>query len=133
MPEAKLPDSAADLFEKKSLGYFSTLMPDGVPHVTPVWVGREGDLVLVNTAKGRVKDRNVRANAAVGILVRDPDDKYRWLSVQGDVVEIREEGADAHIDLLSNRYLGKDYPNRRPGEVREILVIKPRRVHGMGL
>ncbi len=133
MATAKIPDWAADLFEKASPAFLATVMPDGTPHVTPVWVDRDGDRVLVNTARGRVKDRNFRRNAKVGLVVSDGQNAYRYLSLQGEVAEIREEGADAHIDKLAKSYLGKDtYPFRRPDEVREIVVIEPRRLHGMG-
>ena len=132
MPTATIPDSMADLFQRKTYASLATVMPDGTPHVTTVWVDRYGDMVLVNSSKGKVKDRNVRANPKVGLAIPDPEQPFRYLSVQGEVVEIREEGADAHIDKLAKRYLEVDtYPYRNPEEVRVIYVIRPLRVHVM--
>jgi hypothetical protein len=87
----------------------------------------------VNSAKGRVKDRNMRRNAAVALSIVDPGNPYRYLGVLGRVVEITEQGGDAHIDSLAKKYLGQDrYPYRRPDEVRVIYKIAPARASGMG-
>ena len=129
----QIPQAFAALLESKAFGHFATLMPDGTPQVTPVWVGREGSNVVVNSAKGRTKDRNIRANPKVGLSIADPDNPYRHLSIRGEVVEIRAEGAEAHIDSLAKRYMGVDeYPYKREGEERVIYVIRPDGVHTMG-
>ena len=108
-------------------------MPDGTPQVTPVWCDFDGIHVLINSAKGRVKDKNMRRNAKVAISMTDPDNPYRHLAVRGVVVDVTEAGADAHIDKLAKHYLGKDvYPFRQPGEVRVIYKIRPERVATMG-
>ena len=87
----------------------------------------------VNSAKGRVKDRNMRRNPAVALSIVDPDNPYRYVGVMGRVTEITEQGGDAHIDRLAKKYLGQDrYPHRQPGEVRVIYKIAPERVSGMG-
>ena len=87
----------------------------------------------VNSAKGRVKDKNMRRDKKVALSVQDPENPYRYLAMRGEVVEITEEGADAHIDALAKKYLGKDkYPFRGPGEVRVIYKIRPVNVHTMG-
>jgi PPOX class probable F420-dependent enzyme len=123
---AVIPSGFADLFQKKALAHLATLMPDGTPQVTPVWVEYDGRYVLVNSARGRQKDRNMRANAAVALSLSDPENPYRYLEVRGRVVDITEQGADAHIDKLANKYLGVDrYPYRGPGEVRVIYRIEP--------
>ena len=123
-----IPAGFVDLFEKKSLAHLATLMPDGTPQVTPVWVEYDGRHVVVNSARGRQKDRNMRANAAVALSICDPDNPYRYLEVRGRVVEITEQGADAVIDRLAKKYLGKDrYPFRAPGEVRVTYRIEPTR------
>jgi PPOX class probable F420-dependent enzyme len=131
---ARIPDQFRDLLtKKKAFANVATVMPDGQPQVTPVWVDAEGDLIVINSAKGRRKDRNMRRNSHVAVAVMDPDDPYRHLAVRGKVVEVTEKGADEHIDALAKKYLGLDrYPNRRPGEVRVIYKIRPEHVSTMG-
>ena len=127
------PDSHKDLLGKKAFANLATVSAGGAPQVTPVWFDTEGDLIRINTAKGRVKDRNLRANPAVALSVMDPDNPYRYVQVRGRVTEVTESGADAHIDGLAKKYMGVDrYPHRRPGEVRVIFKIKPERVQVMG-
>ena len=128
-----IPDKFRDLFEKKAFGQLATIMNDGTPQVTPVWCDFDGKYVRVNSALGRVKDRNVRRNPNVAISLQDPDNPYRYVSVRGKVEEITQDGADAHIDSLAKKYLGQDkYPFRQPGEVRVIYKIRPDRVSSMG-
>ena len=130
---ATIPEQFKDLFQKKAFANLATLMPDGRPQVTPVWCDLEGSNIRINTAKGRVKDKNMRRNKNVALSIFDPDNPYRHLAVQGEVVEITEQGADAHIDALAKKYLGKDkYPFRQPGEVRVMYKIRPDRVSQMG-
>lgn len=132
MPEA-IPSQFSDLFQKKTFAALATLMPDGTPQVTPVWFDYVGAHVRFNTAKGRVKDKNLRRNPAVALAIQDPDDPYRYVQIKGWVAEVTEAGADAHIDALAKKYMGQDtYPNRRPGEVRVIFKIAPERVQTMG-
>ena len=130
---AAIPEKYADLFQKKSFAQLATLMPDGSPHVAPVWVDYDGSNIVINSAKGRVKDKNMRRDPRVGIDILDPDNPYRHLSVRGKVVDITESGADQHIDKLAKKYIGQDrYPYRGPGEVRVIYKIEPQHVHVMG-
>lgn len=130
---ATIPNQYRDLFEKRTFAHLATLMPDGSPQVTPVWCDYDGTYVFVNSAKGRVKDRNMRRNDRVALAIVDPENPYRHLALRGKVAEITEEGADAHIDRLAKKYLGKDkYPFRRPGEIRVIYKIRPERVSTMG-
>jgi PPOX class probable F420-dependent enzyme len=106
-------------------------MPDGSPQVTPVWVDYDGRHVLVNSAAGRRKDLNMTARKSVALEIADPDDANRYVAVRGTVVDITEDGADAHLDRLARRYLGRDrYPDsyRFPGEVRRIYRIAPEKV-----
>jgi PPOX class probable F420-dependent enzyme len=123
-----IPTAYQDLFQKRAFAHFATLMPDGSPQVTPVWIDFDGEYVLVNTAQGRQKDRNVERDQRVALSIQDPENPYRYIQVRGPVVEITTDGADAHIDALSQRYLGKDYGSRRPGEVRVIYKILPAEV-----
>ena len=131
--EATIPEKYRDLFSKTAFAHLGTLMPDGSPQVTPVWCDYDGTYIRINSAKGRVKDKNMRRNRKVALAIMDPDNPYRYLAVRGEVAEITEEGADSHIDQLAKKYLGKDkYPYRRPGEVRVIYKIRPQRVSTMG-
>ena len=129
----KIPDQYKDLFSKPAFANLATVMPDGSPQVTPVWFDFDGNNILVNSAKGRLKDKNMRRNKRVALSIMDPNNAYRHLAVQGEVAEITEQGADAHIDKLAKKYLGKDkYPFRQPGEVRVIYKIRPAKVSAMG-
>ncbi len=128
-----IPDKYRDLFTKRAFASLATLMPDGSPQVTPVWVDLEGDLVLVNTARGRQKDKNMRRDSRVAMAIIDPENPYRYLEIRGRIAEITEEGADAHIDKMAKKYLGADkYPYRQPSETRVIYKIQPERVSTMG-
>jgi PPOX class probable F420-dependent enzyme len=130
---AAIPEKYHDILQKKAFAQLATLMPDGSPQVSPVWFEFDGHDILVNTAKGRVKDQNMRRDERVGLDIMDPENPYRHLSIRGRVVDITENGADAHIDKLSKKYIGQDkYPYRGPGEVRVIYKIQPEGVHAMG-
>ena len=128
-----IPEKYSDLFEKQAFGNLGTLMKDGSPQVTPVWVDYDGKHVRFNSAKGRVKDKNVRRDPRVSISLQDPANPYRYLEIRGRVVEITEKSADDHINKLSQKYLGKPvYPYRQPGEVRVTYKIEPQKVSSMG-
>jgi hypothetical protein len=131
---AAIPERYLDLVEKKkAFANLATLMPDGSPQVTPVWVDYKGGLVRVNTAKGRVKARNMQEGSRVALAILDPDNPYRHLQIRGRVKRVTEQGADAHIDALAKKYLGQDkYPHRQPGEVRLICEIEPLATSVMG-
>jgi PPOX class probable F420-dependent enzyme len=130
---AIIPETFQGLLQKKAFAHLATVMADGSPQVTPVWVDFDGSHLRINSAKGRVKDKNMRRTPRVALAIQDPDNPYRYLAVRGRVEEITEVGADAHIDALSKKYLGKDtYPYRREGEVRVIYRIRPERVSTMG-
>lgn len=123
---SRIPAEAMYLLEGQHYANVATLNSDGSPQVTPVWIGHEGDTVLINTARGRLKDRNLRRDPRVSIAVSDSDDPYKALLIQGRVMEITEDGADDHINALAKRYLGQDvYPFRQPGEVRVRVLIHP--------
>ena len=128
-----IPEKYRDLFQKKAFCSLSTLMPDGSPQVTPVWCDFDGTHVIVNSAKGRRKDTNMRRDPRVSLAIIDPDNPYRYMEVRGRVAEITESGADAHIDKMAKKYIGMDkYPHRQPGEVRVLYKIKPERISSMG-
>jgi PPOX class probable F420-dependent enzyme len=130
---AAIPERYRDLFTKKAFAHVATVGRDGAPQVTPVWVDYDGTHVRFNTARGRVKDRNLQRSPRVALSVQDPDNPYRYLQVRGRVVEMTERDADAHIDALAKKYTGRDrYGNRRPGEVRIIVKILPEAIQSMG-
>lgn len=125
-----IPEQARGLFKDKNFAYLSTLMKDGSPQVSPVWVDIDGDEIIVNTAEGRVKERNVSRDPRVAISVADSTNPYTMITVQGRVVKQTKEGAEEHIDQMAKRYLGMDkYLGRAPGEKRVLLRIKPEKVH----
>lgn len=126
-------DRYRDLLDKKAFAHLATVGPDGAPQVTPVWCDFDGTHLRINTARGRVKDRNLRSDGRVALSILDPDNAYRYVQVRGRVASMTEDGADAHIDALARKYLGQDrYPFRQPGEVRVMVRIVPERVQGMG-
>ena len=127
-----IPDSFRDLFDKKVFAHLATVMPDGRPQVTPVWCDLDGDVVRINTAIDRQKDRNLVRDGRVALSLIDPENPYRYLEVRGRVAERTEVGADAHIDQLSQKYLGKPYPYRQASEKRVLFRIKPEHVTFMG-
>jgi PPOX class probable F420-dependent enzyme len=128
-----IPEDYKDLFEKKAFAHLATLNADGTPQVTPVWVDYDGDYVLVNSARGRRKDKNLERNRAVALSIQDPDNPYRYLEVRGNVAEITEQNADQHIDKMAKKYIGQDkYPWSKPDEVRVIYKIKPEHTSHMG-
>ena len=130
---AEIPEQYRDLFDKKAFASLATIMPNGQPQVTPVWCDFDGSYVIVNSAKGRRKDRNMRRNPRVSLAISDPDNPYRYLEVRGTVVEITEDGADDHIDSMAKKYMGVDkYPYRQPGEVRVVYKIEPQKFSFMG-
>ncbi len=130
---ALIPDSHAGILDTKALLYLGTQNKDGSPQVSPVWFGTNGDIIEVNSAKGRLKDLNMRARSKVSIAIVDPENAYRWVGIQGTVVEITENGAEEHIDALANKYLGVDsYPNRQAGQVRVIYRIRADKMFTMG-
>jgi PPOX class probable F420-dependent enzyme len=125
-------DQYLDLLQqKKPVAALATVMPDGSPQLTPVWFDYDGKRIRVNTAKGRVKARNMQQGSRVAVMIVDPDNAYRYLQVRGRIALATEDGADAHIDSLSRKYIGKDYPFRQPGEVRIRYEIEPVSVQGM--
>ena len=128
-----IPSGFKDLLEKKAFASLATVNADGTPQVTPVWFDWDGRQIRINTAKGRIKDKNLRSRPAVALAIMDPDNPYRYLQIRGRVASVTEMGADAHIDSLAKKYLGKDrYPYRKADEVRVIFTITPDRVQAMG-
>jgi PPOX class probable F420-dependent enzyme len=123
---AEITDAVREIIEKKTIGHLATLMPDGSPQSSPVWIDVDGDEIVFNTAEGRTKPHNLRRDARVALSFTDPDDPYSFVLVRGEVTHVTPEGADEHIDSLAKKYLDKDeYPFRQSGEERLIVRIKP--------
>jgi PPOX class probable F420-dependent enzyme len=130
---AAIPEAYRDLIDTKvAFASLATLMPDGTPQVTPVWFDMKDDVVRVNTALGRVKARNMQEGAPVALSIMDPENPYRYVQIRGKVTHTTTDGADAHIDALSHKYMGKDYPFRSPGQERVIVEIDPAHVSASG-
>jgi len=129
-----IPETFSDLLTtKKAFANLATINADGTPQVTPVWFDWDGSRIRINTAKGRLKDKNLRRTPSVALSIVDPDNPYRYLQIKGRVANVTESGADAHIDALAKKYTGQDrYANRKPGEVRVTFTIMPERVQTMG-
>jgi PPOX class probable F420-dependent enzyme len=128
VPDTFTPASRA-VFEKKVLAHVASLDPDGSPNVSPVWVELDGDDIVINTALGRAKARNLATDARVAISLTDPDDPSATITVRGTVVTFTTEGADEVIDRLAKKYTGGDsYPFRKEGEIRVNVKIHPDRI-----
>ncbi len=122
-----------ELIADKNFATVATLNADGTPHLVPVWVDADDEHVLLNSARGRVWPRNAERDPRVTLTVQNLQNPYEYTTVRGRVVEVTEDGADAHIDALAKKYLGQDtYPFRAPGERRVILKVEPERVKNWG-
>ena len=119
-----IPEGYKDLLadETKAYVYLATVMADGTPQVTPVWFSADENYILINTAAGRVKDRNMQARPHVALVFQDPHNPYRYTQIRGKIAERTTEGAVAHIHTLSQKYMGKDW-NIPAGEERVIFKI----------
>jgi PPOX class probable F420-dependent enzyme len=132
--ETHLSPELEQLLREASYAQIATLMPDGSPQLTQVWIDTDGTHVIVNTVATHQKVRNVRRDPRVAINVHDPARPFRVANMRGTVVEITDSGADHHIDVLAHKYLGADtYPFRRPGQQRIILKIRPEKISSMNL
>ncbi len=126
---ATLSPGVRKLLDEANFVHLATLMPDGSPQVTAVWVDMDGDRILVNSAEGRTKPRNIRRDPRVALSIISTQNAYSGAFIRGKVIEVTHDGADAHIDKLAKKYLGQDtYPFRQPGEERLIFVIEPEHV-----
>jgi PPOX class probable F420-dependent enzyme len=131
MPE--LTEKQKEFLQNPYVGVLTTLRADGSAHSTVVWVTAENGYLGFNTARGRLKDKNLRDDPRVTLTVLDPTDPYRWVSITGRA-DVTEEGADDEIDRLSKKYLDKDeYPWRDPAQQRLRVKITPEKIEGHGL
>jgi PPOX class probable F420-dependent enzyme len=129
----RLSERQTRFFRGKNFGHLATVMPDGSPQVSPVWIDEADGLILVNSAEGRVKTENVRRDPRVAISVHDAKNPYRMVTVRGTVVEVTHEGAEDHIDALARKYTGAEryrwHDRKHP---RVIIKIQPNSISGMG-
>jgi PPOX class probable F420-dependent enzyme len=124
---AKLSGSEREKIEAPNLAFVATVMEDGSPHVSPVWIAMEDDKITFNTVVGNLKDRNMRRDPRVAIAAVNRDDIYDSVTIRGRVIEMTDgDVAERQIDDLARKYLGKDYPWRRQGEARLKVVVEPR-------
>lgn len=124
-----IPEGFLDILNSTALAHLATLNADGSPQNTPVWFSYDGTHVIVNSAKGRVKDRNMRRDPRVTLSIEDPDNPYRYVEIRGTVVEFDEASGDAVIDALAKKYMGVDaYPFRSETETRVTYRIAPTKV-----
>ncbi len=130
-----IPESHKDLFEDqtRAFAYLATIKSNGTPQVTPIWFNVNGEDLLINSATGRLKDKNMRRFPAVALCISDPKNPYRYIQIQGRVVEITNEGAEEHIDLLNLKYHGNpNYPVHNPQQPRVTYKIKIEKVDAHG-
>ena len=130
-----LPEEYLDLLEDdvRAFAFLATIMPDMTPQVTPLWFNTDGEYLLINSAKGRTKDRNMRARPQVALVIMDLFSPYRFIQIRGEVVEVTEEGAKAHIDVLTKKYTGREhFTPGSPTEVRVTYKIKPVHINAIG-
>ena len=126
----KLTDSARRILEGKNFVYLATVNPDGTPQVTPTWVDTEGDFVLINTAIGRVKHRNVKKNPIVALAITEHNNPYDLVVIKGKVVEhVTGKVAEEHIHKMAKKYRDLDkFTKSNPNEQRVLLKIEPTRI-----
>jgi PPOX class probable F420-dependent enzyme len=128
-----IPESYLDLLQQKpAFAHLATIREDGTPQVTPVWFDYDGEFLYVDSAEGRLKDRNIRRDPRVTLEIQDPANPYRYIEIRGVVEVVTKDGAVEMIDKLSMKYLGQEkYPFARPGEVRVLYKIRPLKAHGI--
>ena len=124
-----LSDRARTLLESRNFAHMATLMPDGSPQVTPVWVDYNGTHILVNTLEGSIKARNLNEDPRVAVTISNIDNPFEYMAVRGHAVELTHEGAEDHVDRLAKKYLGEEtYSHRKPGDRRLLVKIAPEHV-----
>jgi len=128
----EIDDFVIQLLTGKNFAFVATLMKDGSPQITPTWIDFDGKSILINTAEGRVKQKNVSRDPHVAISIVDQSNPYNMVTIRGKVIEQTSNGADDHVDKMAKRYLGVDkYPFRSPNEKRVILKVQPEKVFYM--
>lgn len=128
-----LNERQEQLLRDKNFAHIATVGEDGAPQVTPVWIDWDGKHVIFNTEKSRAKTKHLERDPRISLSIQDAQNPYRYIEIQGRVVELTEQGAAEHIDKMAMKYMGKEkYPFHKPGDVRVIVKIEPQKVMGMG-
>jgi len=127
-----LPPELVELMRGRALCFVTTLMPDGSPQITETWVDTDGEHVVINTVTTHQKARNIARDPRVAVAIADPDAPSRYWGVRGRVVDATTDGGDEHIDLLSQRYLGRPYPGFGASGSRLVVTISPGSIHSPG-
>ena len=124
---AELTDAVRELLDAPNVWHLGTINPDGRPQINPMWIDREGDHIVINTAIGRRKEKNLRRDPRVTLSITEPDNPYNYCEIRGEIVEyIEGDEAEASIDSLAKKYIGEDsYPWRQDGEHRLKMLVKP--------
>jgi hypothetical protein len=130
----QIPSSYIDLLgdEVRAYAFLATIMKDNTPQVTPVWFNTDEENILVNSAQGRVKDKNMRARPQVALVIQDPKNPYRYVQIRGKVVDFTTEGGRAHINALSLKYRGEPKYSGPEDEIRVTYKIRPIKVQARG-
>lgn len=134
MIQDQIPPSHADLLNNdvRAYAYLATIMKDNTPQVTPVWFNTDGEYILINSAQGRVKDKNMRARPHIALAIQDPEDPYRYLQIKGEVISFTAEGGREHINALSLKYRGNPKYSGPEDEIRITYKIRPYKVQILG-
>jgi len=128
---AALSQEVKQLIDRPNFGHLATLMPDGSPQSVPVWVGREGDRIIINTSEGSLKGKNTKRDPRVALSIVDFDNPYEEVQIRGRVVERRADPELKTLDALSHKYIGKPFPMR--GDAQVTLVVEPEKVRYLKL
>lgn len=133
LPETVIPAHYADILEKKGFAHWATIGPSGEPQSSPVWYAWDGERLLVSQTKSRQKYKNVERHPEVAVSITDPENPYRYLEIRGRVESLDDDGGNAFIDSLAQKYLDQEhYPWHQPGDQRVVVAIRPQRTSAMG-
>ena len=126
----EIPKKVKELIDDKNIAHLATLKNNGSPHVTPVWIDRVDNTILVNVSENRLKLKNMKNDKRIALSIVNHNDSYEWASIIGEVIDITNINADIHLDKLSQKYLGlSQFPWKQKGEIRIIVKIAPKTVY----
>ena len=127
---SEIPKKVKELIDDKNIAHLATLKNNGSPHVTPVWIDRVDNTILINVSENRLKLKNMKNDKRIALSIVNHNDSYEWASIIGEVIDITNINADVHLDKLSQKYLGlSQFPWKQKGEIRIIVKIAPKTVY----